>query len=66
MLTAAGECPPGDAKNAALGALGQFCLITPSRQTVVVRLGSALVGDAIGLDITFKIWQFLNQNLFNN
>ena len=51
---------------AALGALGQFCLITPSRQTVVVRLGSALVGDAIGLDITFKIWQFLNQNLFNN
>ena len=49
---------------AALGALGQFCLITPSRQTVVVRLGSAMVGDVIGRDITFEIWQFLNQNLF--
>ncbi len=51
---------------AALGALGQFCLITPSCQTVVVRFGSAMVGDAIGRDIASEIWEFLNQNLFNN
>ena len=50
---------------ASLGALGQFCLISPSRQTVVVRLGSAPRGDVIGKDLTSEIWDFLNKTLFN-
>ncbi len=49
---------------AALGAMGQFCLVTPSHQAVVVRLGSAPRGDVIGRDVTFEIWQLLNQALF--
>ena len=50
---------------ASLGALGQFCLISPSRQAVVVRLGSAPRGDVIGKDLTSEIWDFLNKTLFN-
>ena len=50
---------------AALGALGQFCLISPSCQTVVVRLGSAPRGDVIGRDLTSQIWNFLNKTLFS-
>lgn len=50
---------------AALGAMGQFCLVTPSRQAVVVRLGSAPGGDLTGIDVTSEIWQLLNQTLFS-
>ena len=48
-----------------LGASGQFCLISPSRQTVVVRLGSAPSGDVIGRELTSEIWDFLNNSMFN-
>ncbi len=50
---------------AALGAMGQFCLISPSHQTVVVRLGSAPKDDVIGKNLTSEIWDFLNQTLFD-
>lgn len=49
---------------AALGAMGQFCLVTRSHQAVVVRLGSAPRGDLTGGDVTSEIWQLLNQTLF--
>jgi CubicO group peptidase (beta-lactamase class C family) len=50
---------------AALGAMGQFCLVAPSRRTVIVRLGSAPRGDWTGGELPNELWQALNQSLFN-
>lgn len=47
---------------AAIGAMGQLCLVTPSRQTVVVRLGSAPRGDGTGA--ANELWQTFNQTFF--
>jgi len=50
---------------AALGAMGQFCLVTPSRRAVIVRLGSAPRGDWTGSDLPNELWQALDQTLFS-
>lgn len=50
---------------AALGAMGQFCLLTGSRRTVEVRLGSAPRGDWTGGDVANEFWLALNRILFS-
>ena len=50
---------------AALGAMGQFCLVAPSRDAVVVRLGFAPRGDWTGGNVTTELWQTLNKTLFS-